>query len=57
MIRVARESKFRRLEESSQADFLLPVMRRWLKMGIKETERAPEVRMKNMKSGIVKAAV
>ena len=42
---------------SSQADFLLPVVRRWLKTGMKVTARAPETRMKNMKSGIVKAAV
>ena len=56
-MRVMRARKFSRELESSQADFLLPFMRRSLNTGMKETARAPEVRMKNIKSGMVKAAV
>ncbi len=49
--------KLSKLEDNSQADFLLPDESRWLKTGIKLTASAPLVRIKNIKSGIVKAAV
>ena len=49
--------KLTRLELNSHADFLLPLARRWLNTGMKETLSAPETKMKNMKSGIVNAAV
>ena len=50
-------SKFNSDDDISQADFLFPVANRWLKTGINETAKAPEVKMKNIKSGTVKAAV
>ena len=56
-IKVNRAIKFNRLDDSSQADFLLPVANLWLKTGMKDTAKAPEVKIKNIKSGIVKAAV
>ena len=46
-----------RLEDNSHADFLFPEANLWLKTGINDTESAPEVKIKNMKSGIVNAAV
>ena len=55
--RVISANKFKIEVESSHADFLLPEAKRWLKTGINETASAPDVKMKNMKSGIVKAAV
>ena len=54
-VRIA--NKFKSDDDSSQADFLFPVANLWLKTGIKETANAPDVNMKNIKSGIVKAAV
>ena len=54
---VTRARRLSKLVESSQADFLLPAARRWLNTGINVTLSAPDTRMKNMKSGIVKATV
>src|SRR5258706_6300 len=49
--------KFTKLVDSSHADFLLPVARRWLNTGINVTLNAPDTRITNIKSGIVKATV
>ncbi len=56
-IRVKIASKFNVEDDSSQADFLLPAASLWLKTGINDTDKAPEVKIKNIKSGIVNAAV
>ena len=56
-IKVRMARRLSKLEDNSQADFLLPEARRWLKTGMNETASAPEVKMKNIKSGMVKAAV
>ena len=56
-IKQSNARKFKTLVLSSQADYLLPLAKRWLKTGIKVTAKAPEVIMKNKKSGTVKAAV
>lgn len=45
------------LELSSQADFLLPFTYLSLKTGMKVTASAPDVRIKNMKSGTVNATL
>ena len=50
-------NRFSRLDDSSQADFLFPEANLWLNTGIKDTESAPDVKIKNIKSGIVNAAV
>ena len=46
-----------RLALNSHADFLLPLTRRWLKIGMNVTANAPDVIKKKRKSGTVKAAV
>ncbi len=56
-ISVTIAKKLSKLVDSSQADFLLPVAKRWLKTGINVTLKAPETSTKYMKSGIVKATV
>ena len=48
-------SRFKILVLSSQADFLLFLAIRWLKTGMKVTLNAPETKIKNIKSGIIKA--
>ncbi len=54
---VMNANRFKILVESSQADFLLPEARRWLKTGMNETASAPDVKIKKKKSGKVKANV
>lgn len=57
VISVNSASKFRSDVDISHADFLLPLINLSLNTGMNETASAPEVKMKNMKSGIVNAAV
>ncbi|CRH93082.1 Uncharacterised protein [Chlamydia trachomatis] len=55
--KVNNASTFKTLELSSHADFLLYLAILWLKTGINVTLNAPDTKIKNIKSGIVKATV
>ena len=57
VINVTIANKFKILVDNSQADFLSRSANFWLNTGIKVTLNAPETRIKNMKSGTVKATV
>src|SRR6266550_895900 len=55
--KVAKAIRLIKLDDNSQADFLLPLLKRSLKTGINVTLSAPDTNIKNMKSGIVNATL